>query len=220
MGKYLDTRKKKLGPTAEKKKPFALNMKFPEEKVPDMKTGEVHVEYEKQSFWDKLLGVKYDKKEEPDEEDEILVDDEGNAVEVETSNEEVFDEDEEPKLKKKGKKRSIFKKLKQSFGKSTHVHFYGEDGPGVDQDLKEVLKVTHKWIEKLPPAKIKEFKESSDFLMYKDILEKYGLIKKKGEEVKPVDEMLEPEEEIKDESPEKKESKPKKKKSSKKKKKS
>jgi hypothetical protein len=45
------------------------------------------------------------------------------------------------------------------------------------EDLKETIKVLHRWLEKLPPDKISEFKRSPDFEKYKDGLRKLGLIK-------------------------------------------
>jgi hypothetical protein len=45
------------------------------------------------------------------------------------------------------------------------------------EDLKETIKILHKWLEKLPPERISEFKRSPDFEKYKDGLRKLGLIK-------------------------------------------
>jgi len=45
------------------------------------------------------------------------------------------------------------------------------------EDLKETIKVLHRWLEKLPADKIYEFKRSPDFEKYKDGLRKLGLIK-------------------------------------------
>jgi hypothetical protein len=50
--------------------------------------------------------------------------------------------------------------------------------PIMDEDVKEVLKILHRWLEKLPPQELKAFKTSQDFSKYKDILEKYDLIRK------------------------------------------
>ncbi|MBD3204069.1 hypothetical protein GF327_07260 [Candidatus Woesearchaeota archaeon] len=46
------------------------------------------------------------------------------------------------------------------------------------EDVKNIIKIQHKWINKLPSEKIKEFKKSEDFKLYKDILQKYNLIKR------------------------------------------
>ena len=50
--------------------------------------------------------------------------------------------------------------------------------PVIDEDVKSVLKVLHKWLGKLPAHEMNSFKASEDFLSYKAILEKYGLVKK------------------------------------------
>lgn len=50
--------------------------------------------------------------------------------------------------------------------------------PALDADMKETLKMLHKWLEKLSPQEMRAFKASNDFLVYKNTLERYGLIKK------------------------------------------
>lgn len=50
--------------------------------------------------------------------------------------------------------------------------------PVMDEEMKETLKLLHKWLEKLPPSDMNAFKRSDDFQQYKAMLEKYGLIKK------------------------------------------
>ena len=49
--------------------------------------------------------------------------------------------------------------------------------PMLDEDVKEVLKRLHIWIERLPNREMREFKISEDFELYKALLKKYGLIK-------------------------------------------
>jgi len=44
-------------------------------------------------------------------------------------------------------------------------------------EIKQVLKVLHKWLEELPPDKKEQFKRSEDFVKYKEALHKLGLIK-------------------------------------------
>lgn len=51
--------------------------------------------------------------------------------------------------------------------------------PVIDDDVKEVLKRMHFWIERLPNRDLREFKTSEDFELYRAVLEKYELIKKK-----------------------------------------
>jgi hypothetical protein len=45
------------------------------------------------------------------------------------------------------------------------------------EDLKETIRVLHRWLEKLPPERILEFKRNPDFEKYKDGLRKLGLIR-------------------------------------------
>lgn len=45
------------------------------------------------------------------------------------------------------------------------------------QELKETIKVLHRWLEKLPPEQITAFKNSEDFEKYKEALKKLGLTK-------------------------------------------
>ena len=45
------------------------------------------------------------------------------------------------------------------------------------EELKDLVKILHKWIEKLPSDKINEFKRSPDFEKYKSGLKKLNMIK-------------------------------------------
>jgi uncharacterized protein with von Willebrand factor type A (vWA) domain len=44
-------------------------------------------------------------------------------------------------------------------------------------ETRIVLKSLHKWISRLPPDQIEAFKRSPDFEQYKDLLDRYGLIR-------------------------------------------
>lgn len=44
-------------------------------------------------------------------------------------------------------------------------------------ETRQTLKIIHKWISRLPPDQIGAFKRSPDFARYKDLLEKYDLLK-------------------------------------------
>lgn len=44
-------------------------------------------------------------------------------------------------------------------------------------ETRQTLKIIHKWISRLPPEQIDAFKRSPDFNRYKDLLEKYNLLK-------------------------------------------
>ena len=45
------------------------------------------------------------------------------------------------------------------------------------KETRLVLKSVHRWLGKLPPEQIESFKRSPDFARYKELLDKYGLIK-------------------------------------------
>lgn len=53
-----------------------------------------------------------------------------------------------------------------------------EEKAKVDEDVKEVIKITHKWLGRLSKRQKDEFMDSSDYEQYKAILVKYGLAKK------------------------------------------
>lgn len=44
-------------------------------------------------------------------------------------------------------------------------------------ETRQTLKIIHKWISRLSPDQINAFKRSPDFQRYKDLLDKYGLLK-------------------------------------------
>jgi hypothetical protein len=48
----------------------------------------------------------------------------------------------------------------------------------LDEDVKEVLKITFKWLKQMDPDQVESIKNSPDFEKYKRVLDKYGLIKK------------------------------------------
>ncbi len=48
----------------------------------------------------------------------------------------------------------------------------------VDDDVKEMLRTCVKWVNMLPPEKIQEIKRSDEYVEFKRLLDKYGLIKK------------------------------------------
>jgi hypothetical protein len=50
--------------------------------------------------------------------------------------------------------------------------------PVLDEEVKDVLKITFKWLKMMDPETIDEIKRSPDFEKYKKVLDKYGLIKK------------------------------------------
>lgn len=82
----------------------------------------------------------------------------------------------EGKLKKFFSKINIFKRRPMETVELPAEEY--EEESVLDEDVVEVLKVMHKWIEQLSPTKKRSFKASKDFQKYKEVLDKYGLIKK------------------------------------------
>ena len=188
MDRYIcNLRKNDAGST----KKFAWLKTRTDERVPELMDDEVHVEYKDSSFWrrvfawrrkqniDELDDVPKDQKERLDElEGEI------EAIEEEESQLEGMEEDLEER--KQGLLKTFFQRLR-FFGGPGRIdpkddfkdYLEEEIKPVIDEDVKEVLKVTHAWLEKLTVRHKKAFKESKDFEKYKEILLKYGLVKEK-----------------------------------------
>lgn len=49
--------------------------------------------------------------------------------------------------------------------------------PDFEEELKDTIKMIHKWLEQLPPEKLAQFKRSPDFERYKKLLRRLKLIK-------------------------------------------
>ncbi|RJQ18245.1 hypothetical protein C4573_00805 [Candidatus Woesearchaeota archaeon] len=82
-------------------------------------------------------------------------------------------EEEEEQLEER--RESIIQRLFKGF--RTEKEEPVEQNPEVEEDMKQVLKITFDWINRLPSETKIKFKESPDFVQYKAILKKYGLIK-------------------------------------------
>jgi hypothetical protein len=72
----------------------------------------------------------------------------------------------------------FFKITYDEYEEEQEQEYQSEEPVMINQDIKDIIKLQHKWINKLPKNEIKKFKESEDFQNYKYILEKYNLIKK------------------------------------------
>ena len=55
--------------------------------------------------------------------------------------------------------------------------------PTLPEDAKEAIRTLHRWLEHLPSRKLEEFKNSEDFQHYKEVLSKYGMVRKKEENI-------------------------------------
>ena len=130
------------------------------------------------------------KKKESDEEyldeDELLEEDVDNFSEEESEIEaidELEDELEERResvLKRFFKKLRLFNRSKVSDEGDLEDDYYEEDDFEEDDsldDIKDVIKITHTWLEQLPPETLDRFKRSEDFVKYKEVLKKLKMIK-------------------------------------------
>lgn len=107
-----------------------------------------------------------------EEEDEDYSDDE---VEIEA----IDEMEDELENRRESVFRRFFKKLRR---KNKHEieddGIYEAEEEEFDLDeIKEVIKITHKWLEQLPPETIERFKRSDDFQKYKKILKRLEMIK-------------------------------------------
>lgn len=104
--------------------------------------------------------------------------------EIQEIEEEVEDIDEmEDELE--NEKESLFYKLRKMFGGKGKEELYEEaeievaeqEQAILDEQVKETIKILHRWLEQLPPDKLDQFKRSADFARYKELLRKFGMIK-------------------------------------------
>jgi hypothetical protein len=90
----------------------------------------------------------------------------------------IEEEEYELEAEREGLLKRFFKKLR-IFNKAPEESLEEEyeEEPSVDEELREAIKILHKWIEKLPKKELNEFKNSPDFAKYKDALKKLKMIK-------------------------------------------
>ena len=95
---------------------------------------------------------------------------------------EQMEKEQGPEEEFKESKRGFFSRL-FGFGKDDDFDDaeMEESRPELDEDVKRVLRISFDWINQLPPDKKIKFKHSQDFVEYKAVLEKYGLLKEKKE---------------------------------------
>ena len=203
IGNYIDKRKRGSSSKLNLKLnlPFGKKKNYDEE-VPDLGPSEVHVEYKQPgrlskkisglfSFRKKMIQeavesedlspeemAKLRAMEDDIEEAEQEIDEkEGEVREIREEEAEIV-ADRESMLKRLFQKLNVFKRISMETVDLPDEYQQGE-APALDQDVINVLKIVHKWIEQLTPPKKRSFKASKDFQKYKTVLDKYGLIKKK-----------------------------------------
>lgn len=126
----------------------------------------------------------------PDEEDlETLPEnDKDVAYELEEEIEEVDSEVDELEERREGLFSRLFALIRgrskdddydEDIPQEVVAQAIGEHQKNEDliKETRLVLKSIHRWLGKLPPEQIESFKRSPDFTRYKELLDKYGLIK-------------------------------------------
>lgn len=108
------------------------------------------------------------------------------AHEVEEAIEEIDDEVHELEEQREGlfaRLFSIFSRSRSDDDDMIDEEMLGARDVELDEhevlkkETRAVLKSVHKWLSRLPPDQIDAFKRSPDFIRYKELLDKYGLIK-------------------------------------------
>ncbi len=112
--------------------------------------------------------------------------DEEEIVEIEEELETVDEAVEELEEQREGLLRRLFKSLfgtkSKSIEEDIDEDLVAQQMPSLEEETKEetkkVLKALHRWISKLSPEHIEAFRRSQDFVDYKELLDKYGILKK------------------------------------------
>lgn len=197
LGTYIEKRKAR---EADPRKGFSFKMPFAakkkaEEEVPDIGPTEVHVEYKQPGFLKRLFTFRRDLIKEASQAEELtpeemaklrmMEDDieetEKEIIEKEGEIKEIKQEEEELIERREGLLTRFFGKInifKRRPMKIVEMPVEEEEAV-LDEDLIDVIKISHKWLEQLTPIKKRSFKASKDFQKYKEALKKYGLIRKK-----------------------------------------
>lgn len=189
-------REKEPGTGFSLKMPFKKRKRLDEE-VPNIEPTQVHVEYKKPGFLSKLFSFRRGLIKEAAQGEELtpkemaklramedeIEDTEKEIVEKEEEMKEIKEEEAELIEKREGLltkffgRMNIFKRRSMDTVEISEEEYIEE--PAIGEDIAEVFKILHKWLEQLTPAKKRSFKASSDFQKYKEVLTKYGLVKKK-----------------------------------------
>ncbi|MBU1198215.1 MAG: hypothetical protein KKF46_07390 [Nanoarchaeota archaeon] len=200
LGNYIDKRRSYEGGSGKLfsfKFGLKKNKRADEEVVPEIGPSEVHVEYKQPGFLSRLFKFRRGLINEAVESEDLtpaemaklrsmeddIEDTEKEIMEKEHEIRELRDDEEDLVEKREGILTTFFSKINIFSRRPTEtVEIHDDeyiDEPALDEDVVEVLKAMHKWIEQLTPAKKRSFKASKDFQLYKAVLEKYGLIRKK-----------------------------------------
>lgn len=136
-------------------------------------------------FWFLFSRSKAREQEEYDDEEiEEIENVEAQIKDIEAQEEELEEDYEELEEKREGLLQRLFSFLSGKRKDEEEEYDDEYEGEDVDdaasireQETRATLKIIHKWIGRLPPEQIDQFKRSPDFQKYKDLLEMYNLIK-------------------------------------------
>jgi hypothetical protein len=106
--------------------------------------------------------------------------DEEELTEMEEELEQIQEAEDELEEEREGILKRFFRRLWMAGRKEQNEDIVLEEAEQpsiIEEEIKEVLKDIHKWLENLPKDKKAEFRKSEDFRKYKDLLKKLGMIK-------------------------------------------
>jgi hypothetical protein len=195
LDKYLSNRRAKEGKSFFSKPLIRIEKTKPDEVPQDLETDKVRViDDQEPGFWQRL----FNREEEIIEEelnDEELARLEAMEVEIEKveraeqAHPEVAEELEEVRESLLERFFSLFRgyQNKHALERKAQQLQYIEDEvvPKIDEDVKRVLKIIHKWLAKMPKRARDDFKKSKDFEEYRSLLEKYGVAKMRAPRGEP-----------------------------------
>lgn len=149
---------------------------------PSNRESDTYYQEDRPSFWSKMFSTRRIEAKMPKEE---VAEVHEIEEEIEAADQEIKDAEDIEKTAEIRKERlltRLFRKMRGA-GKEKEFPEEAEEAamPVLDEDIKEILKITFTWINKLPKSKLREFRSSEDFEKYKVILMKYGLVKEKKE---------------------------------------
>ena len=194
LGSYLDKRRGTSSTSFFKKVDAMIPKKKQRDSVPNvsMTSATVYGE-EKKSFWSSLVTRKArrtsDVLEEEIEEANIPVKSKQELHDVAEEIDDIEAAEDELEVRRQGLLARFFANLFSSKQNKNSTDDFDEDlqevntGVAVDdarllkEQTAQVLKSLHRWLSKLPPEQIDAFRRSPEFEDYKDLLNKYGLVK-------------------------------------------
>ncbi len=145
---------------------------------------EIYVEYDEPSpfmaWFNNFFRSSPRQTQEIDVEEDLPPEKVAELTEMEEEIEDVHEDVDDLEDRRESLLQRFLKSMRQGrSGRADEYEEYEADGiPVVDEEVKEVLKLLHIWLERLPNHELRSFKVSDDFVKYKAMLEKYELIRK------------------------------------------